>query len=268
MHVRSFIFGANWKMAIGKRSDAVKTAQELLAALLPLDLTGIDIIIAPSFTALDAVGSVIKGSKLKLAAQNMYFRDSGAFTGEISADSLLDLGCQYVILGHSERRRIFNESSAVVNQKAKKALEKGLRPIIALGETAKERAAGQTDIVIRTQLTESLADIPREQLSKIILAYEPVWAINNKFLNPDTEIKTATPQEATVAHNLIRSWLVSQYAEIGKKIPIQYGVSLTAETASGILAIPEVNGGLVGSASLSVAQFLPIIESAIHLRGN
>jgi triosephosphate isomerase len=262
--MRSFVIGGNWKMQILKVDEAVNAAKAIADAIDGLDLMGVDVFIAPSYNALYSVGQAIKGSKLKLAAQNMYFRDNGAFTGEISPDSLLDAGCTYVLLGHSERRRIFNEDDAYINQKVKKALEKGLKPVLCIGETAKERAQGKTDEVNKTQLAGSLADVLPEQMKNVVIAYEPVWAINNKFLNPDTEIKTATPEQAEEAHVFIRKWLVEKYGpEIGGSVPIEYGGSMNASNAAGLLKIADINGGLIGGASLKAADFKPIIEAAM-----
>jgi triosephosphate isomerase len=261
--MRKFVIGGNWKMQILKVSEAVTVAKAIAASLADLNLANVEVFIAPSFNALYSVGEAIKGTKLKLAAQNMYFRDSGAFTGEIAPDSLLDAGCEYVLLGHSERRRIFNENDAYINQKVKKALEKGLKPVLCIGETAKERAEGKMAAVNTSQLAGSLADVTADQMKNVVIAYEPVWAINNKFLNPDTEIKTATPQEAEEAHNVVRKWLVDKYGEAGAAVPIQYGGSMSGSNAEGLLAIKEINGGLIGGASLKADQFKPIIEAAI-----
>lgn len=246
--------------------EAVSKAQEIAATLANKSMEGVEVFIAPSFNALYSVGQAIQGTNLKLAAQNMYFRDQGAFTGEISPDSLLDAGCEYVLLGHSERRRIFGESNAQINQKVKKALEKRLKPVLCIGETAQERAEGNMEAVNRQQLEESLADVEPEQMANIVIAYEPVWAINNKFLNPNVEIKTATPEQANEAHTFIRQWLVTTYGEsIGKEVPIQYGGSMKATNCDDLLALPEINGGLIGGASLSKEDFLPIIEAAEKL---
>lgn len=265
--MRQFVIGGNWKMQILKVDEAITAAKGIADAISGLDLNSVDVFIAPSYNALYSVGQAIKGTKLKLAAQNMYFRDNGAFTGEIAPDSLLDAGCTYVLLGHSERRRIFGEDDAYINQKVKKALEKGLKPVLCIGETAKERAQGQTDAVNKKQLDGSLADVLPEQMKNIVIAYEPVWAINNKFLNPDTEIKTASPEQANDVHKFIRSWLVGKYGEqIGNAVPIEYGGSMNAKNAEGLLAIKDINGGLIGGASLKAADFKPIIEAAIKNR--
>ncbi|MHA1776334.1 MAG: triose-phosphate isomerase [Promethearchaeia archaeon] len=261
-----FVLGGNWKMQIVEVESAVKIAKELSFALDDLNLKNVEVFIAPSYTALYAVGQAIKGTKLKLAGQNMYFRDKGAFTGEISPDSLLNAGCEYVILGHSERRRIFGETNAQINQKMKKALEKGLKPVLCIGETAQERMDGKMEEVNRIQLEESLADIAPEQLSQIVIAYEPVWAINNPFLNPNVEIKTATPAQAEDAHNFIRSWLNKKFGEeYAKNIPLQYGGSMKPANCKGLLELQNINGGLIGGASLSAEYFIPIVKSAIEL---
>ncbi len=258
-----FIIGGNWKMQITSVEKSVEIAKEIREALNAIESSNVDVFIAPSPNALYQVGKELKGSKLKLAGQNMYFREKGAFTGETSVESLVEAGCEYVLLGHSERRRIFGENNATINQKVKKALEYGLKPVLCIGETAKEKDQGLTEQINRTQLEESLKDIVPEQLPLITIAYEPVWAINNKYLNPDTEIKTATPEEAKNVHDFIRSWLVSQYgAEIGNSIAIQYGGSMKPANCDGLLSISNINGGLIGGASLSAEKFIPIINSA------
>lgn len=264
--MRKFVIGGNWKLQLLTVKENVAVATEICEAIKDLPLENVEVFIAPSFHALHAVGQAIKGSKLKLAGQNMYFRDKGAFTGEISVDSLLDVGCEYVLLGHSERRRIFDETSSGINQKVKKALEKGLKPVLCIGETAKERMEGNFEKVNQTQLEESLADITGEEMTQVVIAYEPVWAINNKFLNPDTEITTATPEQAIAAHNFIRNWLITTYGnEIGEHIPIQYGGSMKEANCEGLLSILNINGGLIGGASLSAAKFKPIIEMAVKI---
>lgn len=257
------VIGGNWKMQITTVKDSITIAKEIKNALEEIPSENVDVFIAPCYNALYQVGQEIKGSKLKLAAQNMYFRENGAFTGEISIESLLEAGCEYVILGHSERRRIFGEGNNLINQKVKKALEHNIKPVLCIGETAKEKAQGLTEQINQQQLDESLADIPPEQMHKVVIAYEPVWAINNKYLNPDTEIKTATPDEAESVHNFIRKWLVAKFGkDIGNNIALQYGGSMKAANCNGLLSISNINGGLIGSASLSADLLLPIIKSA------
>ena len=267
--MRKFVIGGNWKMQILKVDEAVSVAKAIAAAIDTISDEGVEVFIAPSYNALYSVGQAIKGTKLKLAGQNMYFRDKGAFTGEISTDSLLDAGCEYVLLGHSERRRIFGEDDAYINQKMKKALEKGLKPVLCLGETAKERADGNMEAVNKAQLEGSLADVLPEQMKNVVIAYEPVWAINNKFLNPDTEIITATPEQAEAAHKFIRKWLVDKFGnDIGNSIPIQYGGSMKEANADGLLAIADIDGGLIGGASLSAEKLKPIVEAAAKIYGS
>jgi triosephosphate isomerase len=199
----------------------------------------------------------------------MYFRETGAFTGQISPLSLIDANCSYVILGHSEPRRIFNETDEFIRLKLLKALEIKLKPVFCIGETAKERQQGQTTDVLYQQLSGSLKDLSPDQIKQVVIAYEPVWAINNKFLNPDTEIRPASPVEAEEAHSLTRSWLKQEFgAPIAEGIPIIYGGSMNAENAPDLLAIKDIDGGLMGGASLSAEKFLPIIQTAARLSGS
>ena len=264
--MRKFIIGGNWKMQVLKVDEAVKIATEIAAELKGLDLTGVDVFVGVSDNALYTVGKAIAGTPLKLAAQNMYFREKGAFTGETAPDSLLDAGVEYVILGHSERRRIFGEDDAYINQKVKKALEKGLQAVVCIGESAKERADGKVKEVNIAQLEGSLADVEADQMKDVVIAYEPIWAINNKFLNPDTEIITATPEQADDVHNFVREWLVSKFGdEIGNGVRIQYGGSMKAENCGGLLPLENIDGGLIGGASLSAEKFIPLIKKAIEL---
>jgi triosephosphate isomerase len=213
------------------------------------------------------VHEVVQGTNVKLAGQNMHAMDSGAFTGEVSPVFLLDCGCEYVLLGHSERRRIFGETSAQINEKLKAALGHGLTPVLCIGETAGERAAGQMVAVNSQQLEESLAGISADELLQVVIAYEPVWAINNKFLNPGVaEIKAATPQEAEDTHVAIRKWLVDHYGtEVADRIPIQYGGSVAPNNADELFKIADIDGGLVGGASLKADQFAEIIKAAANL---
>ena len=263
--MQKYVIGGNWKMQILKVEEAVSVAKEIAEAMEDVVNENVDVFVAPSYNALYSVGQALKGTKLKLAAQNMYFRDKGAFTGEISADSLLDAGCEYVLLGHSERRRIFGEDDAYINNKLKFALEKGLKPVLCIGETAKEREEKRTEAVNKEQLEKSLEGVTAEQMKNVVIAYEPVWAINNKFLNPDVEIKTATPEQAESIHKFIRNWLVETYGEAGKQVPIQYGGSMKESNCEGLLKIEDINGGLIGGASLSAAKFKPIVEAAVKL---
>ena len=202
-------------------------ARDLATKLAPL-VSGVkdrDIVLAPPFTALQAVAEATRGTNMALAAQNLHWEEKGAFTGEISAEMLLDLGCKYVIIGHSERRQYFGETDETVNKKVKQALKKGLLPIMCVGETLAEREAGKLNEVINRQVTGGLKDITRRDMAKIVIAYEPVWAIGTG--------KTATPEQAQEVHALIRQKVKSLYsAEIAEGLRIQYGGSVTPENVS------------------------------------
>ncbi len=261
--MRKIVIGGNWKMQITSSNEAVSIADDIAQGLSTL--SSVDVFIAPSFTELYAVSKAVKSTHLKLAGQNMYYREKGAFTGQISPLSLANI-VEYVILGHSEPRRIFGETDDLIRQKLLKALEIGLSPVLCLGETAKEREDGNTKAILHEQLAGSLKGLEINQMKKIILAYEPVWAINNKFLNPDTEIRPATPIEANEAHTIIRDWLKNEFGvATADLIPIIYGGSMNAQNAEELLALEQIDGGLIGGASLSAEKFLPIIRFAAQL---
>ncbi len=213
--------------------------------------SNVEVAICPPSLYLSAVGGAIHGSHLKLGAQNMYHQEEGAFTGEISGKMLRDIGCQYVILGHSERRALMGETDPIVNQKLLAALKCGLTPIVCIGETLAEREAGQTQTVVRGQCRGSLAGLTQEQMSNTVLAYEPVWAIGTG--------KTATPDQAEEVHADIRS-LVSELfgQQCASRTIIQYGGSVKAENAHELLSKPNIDGALVGGASLKVDTFVSI----------
>ncbi|MHA1977570.1 MAG: triose-phosphate isomerase [Candidatus Hodarchaeales archaeon] len=264
--MRRFVVGGNWKMQVTSTNEAVRIADDIAQGLSTL--SSVDVFIAPSFTELYSVSKAIKDTHLKLAGQNMYFHDKGAFTGQISVLSLQDL-CQYVILGHSEPRRIFGETDEFIRQKLLKALEKGLKPVLCLGETAKEREEGNTKAVLHRQLIGSLKELDVKRMTEIVIAYEPVWAINNKFLNPDTEIRPATPEEANGAHTLIRDWIKNEFGvNTAEEISIIYGGSMNAQNAKELLHLDQIDGGLIGGASLSAEKFLPIIRAAAQIAEN
>jgi len=248
-------------MQITRVEDAVKAAEGIAGSIE--NISDVEVFIAPSFNSLYSVGKAISNSKLMLAGQNCYTHDKGAFTGETSIYSLVDSGCSYIILGHSERRRIFKETDKIINQKVHNALDKGLKPVLCIGETAKEREEGRMTEVNQEQLTGSLAGISTRQLREIVIAYEPVWAINNKFLNPGIEIKPATPSQAKESHQIAREWIKRNYGvEAAEAIRIIYGGSMKASNADELLAIEDIDGGLVGGASLSADTFVPIIRAA------
>src|SRR5574341_322796 len=246
------IIAGNWKM-----NKTAAEARDLATKLAPL-VSGVkdrDIVLAPPFTALQSVGEAIKGTNMALAAQNLHWEDKGAFTGEISAEMLLDLGCKYVIIGHSERRQYFGETDETVNKKVKQALKKGLLPILCVGETLTEREAGRLTEVIGRQVTGGLKDIAAEDMKKVVIAYEPVWAIGTG--------KTATPEQANEVHALIRKTVKSLYTtEIAEGVRIQYGGSVTPENVSSLMTKPDIDGALVGGASLKPESFAALVKFA------
>ena len=250
---RKLIIAGNWKMN--------KTAAEALALVsnLKLKLANIrevDIVICPPFTALESVSKVILDSNLRLGAQNMSEQNFGAFTGEICAGMLKEFSVRYVILGHSERRQYQKESNALIARKAAAAHGASLKPIVCVGETLAEREEGQTEKVFETQVRGSLAGLTKEQMVETIIAYEPVWAIGTG--------KTATTQQTQDAHAFIRSLLVKVFDEaVAKKVRIQYGGSVKPANAKELMGQPDVDGALVGGASLEARSFADIIKNSI-----
>jgi triosephosphate isomerase len=244
------IIAGNWKM-----NKTTVEARDLASKLIPL-IAGIkerDIVLAPPFTALQSVAGVIKGTGIALSAQNLHWEDKGAFTGEISAEMLLDLGCKYVIIGHSERRQFFGENDETVNKKLRQALNKGLLPIVCVGETLKEREAGKANEVIERQVTGALMGVTAAEMQKVIIAYEPVWAIGTG--------KTATPDQANEIHSFIRKKSEIVYGkEIAGALRIQYGGSVTPENVSTLMAMPDIDGALVGGASLKPESFAALVN--------
>ncbi len=247
---RKPIIAGNWKM-----NKTSREARELAQKLIPLVAAAKDreIVLGPPFTALQTVGEAIKGTNIALSAQNMHWEDKGAFTGEVSAEMLLDLGCKYVIIGHSERRQYFGETDETVNKKVKQALKKGLLPIMCVGETLAEREAGKLSEVINRQVSGGLKDVGLEDMKKIVIAYEPVWAIGTG--------KTATPEQAQEVHALIREKVKSLYnASVAEGLRIQYGGSVTPENVSSLMAKPDIDGALVGGASLKPESFAALVN--------
>lgn len=248
--MRQTIIAGNWKMN--------KTNAEAIALALSLvekigESSRARVVLCPPFTALSDVADAIKGSSIELGAQNMYAAEAGAFTGEISPDMLLTIGCAYVILGHSERRQYFSETDQTVNAKVRLALTKGLRPIVCVGELLKEREAGRTDEVVGRQVDGSLKDVDSAQIGRVVIAYEPVWAIGTG--------KTATPEMAQEVHAFIRSRLRRKFGDVADEVTIQYGGSMNAANAAGLLGQPDIDGGLIGGASLKADEFAKIVDS-------
>jgi len=251
--LRKPIIGANWKMNRGTPAEAI----EMLEKLIPLvnDINKVDIVICAPFTALASIAEILKGTNIKVGAQNMYFEEKGAYTGEISPSFLKSIGCEYVILGHSERRNIFKESDELVNKKLKKALAMALTPIVAIGEHLEEREAGKTKDIILNQMNESFKDLTKEDILKIVIAYEPIWAIGTG--------KTATPEQAEEIHEYIRNLLIEKYdKETAESVRIQYGGSMKPANAEDLLKQANIDGGLVGGASLQADSLSEIVKAA------
>jgi triosephosphate isomerase len=246
---RKPIIAGNWKM-----NKTSAEARDLANKLIPL-VSGVkdrDIVLAPTFTSLQTVGEAIKGTNMALAAQNLFWEDKGAFTGEISAEMLLDLGCKYVIIGHSERRQYFGETDETVNKKVRQALNKGLLPIVCVGELLNEREAGKANDVIDRQVSGALKGVTAAEMQKIVIAYEPVWAIGTG--------KTATPDQANEIHAFIRQKVKAMYtAEVAGSLRIQYGGSVTPDNVSQLMAMPDIDGALVGGASLKPESFAALV---------
>lgn len=248
------IVAANWKLhkTVG---EAVAFAGGLLPRLA--GVAGIEVVLCPPFTALSGLQAVLRGGDVGLGAQDVYWEASGAFTGEVAPAMLVDVGCRYVIVGHSERRQAFGETDQSVNRKLHAALRAGLSPILCVGERLEEREAGQTHRVIETQLTGAFAGCGPAEVVRCVIAYEPVWAIGTG--------RHATPDQAQEAHALLRRRVTERYGpSVGASIRIQYGGSVNAANATALLQAPDVDGALVGGASLELASFLAIVEAAAH----
>jgi triosephosphate isomerase len=254
MIMRKPIIAGNWKMykTIG---ESIDLANGLKRELFEIDSQDIDIVICPVFTSLSEVGEVISDSNIKLGGQDVYWQPEGAFTGEISCTMLKDAGCQYVIIGHSERRQYFGETNESVNKKVKAAINSGLTAIMCVGETLAEREKNKTFEVLDDHVQNGLSDIKEQDVLKIVIAYEPVWAIGTG--------KTATAQQAQEAQKYIRDLLIKMYnRETVSKIRIQYGGSVKPENITELMSQPDVDGALVGGASLKVDSFSEIVKKA------
>lgn len=250
---RKLIIAGNWKMN--------KTVAEGLALVNGIkrevkDVKEVDIVVCPPFTALGEVSKAILDSNIRLGAQNMSEHTSGAYTGEIAAGMLKEFSARYVILGHSERRQYQKESDELISKKAAAAHAASLKPIVCVGETLAEREGGQTEAVLLTQVRGSLAGLTKQQMEETTIAYEPVWAIGTG--------KTASAQQAQDAHAYIRSLLVKLFDEtVARKVRIQYGGSVKASNARELMSLPDVDGALVGGASLEDRSFADIIKNSI-----
>ncbi|HPN88348.1 MAG TPA: triose-phosphate isomerase [Candidatus Omnitrophota bacterium] len=250
--MRKPIIAGNWKLF--KNS---KEALELVTVLKRelCDITKVDIVVCPVFLVIRDVYEALMESNIGVGAQDVYWEDSGAFTGEVSAPLIKDAGAQYVIIGHSERRQFFGETNQTVNKKIKAALKHGLTPIVCIGEVLQEREEGKTFDVLNKQCTESLAGLSTDEMQKIIIAYEPVWAIGTG--------KTATPDQAQEAHQYIRGLLAKLFnKEVADVVRIQYGGSVKPDNIKELMAQPDLDGALVGGASLKSDSFVAIVKGS------
>lgn len=251
--MRRKVIAGNWKMN-NDLQQSITLIEELKSKLANKPVN-CDVIICPPFTSLNEAKKLIEGSVIKLGAQNMFYEDSGAFTGEVSAPMLKSVGCEYVILGHSERRTIFGEKDEMINKKVKKALAHNIKPILCVGETLEEREKDVTEKVVKRQIEKGLNDVTPDEILNVIIAYEPVWAIGTG--------KTATPQQAQEVHAFIRKLLSSMYSiDFAALIPIQYGGSVKPDNAKELLSQKDIDGALVGGACLKADSFMGIIEAA------
>ena len=253
--VRKAIIAGNWKM-----NKTRPEAKELLEAIKPLVANAegkVEVIACVPYTNLETAVAATAGSNVKVGAENVHFEKSGAFTGEISADMLVEVGVEYVVLGHSERRQYFGETDETVNKRTKAALAAGLKPIVCVGELLSEREANITEEVIARQIKLDLAGVSADDIKKTIIAYEPVWAIGTG--------KTATADQAQEVCAFIRATLAKLYgAAVADAVTIQYGGSMNAGNAAELLSKPDVDGGLIGGASLKANDFNTIVQAAVN----
>jgi len=250
--MRKVIIAGNWKMN-KTPSEAIQLVDEFKR--LVVDVSGVDIVVCPPFVDLQDVCEAVNEHNIEVGAQNVFWEDSGAFTGEISALMLKYLGVKYVIIGHSERRQYFGETNETVNKRLRAALKHGLIPIVCVGENLSQRESNKTFDVIKDHCEGSLANLTLDEISRVVLAYEPVWAIGTG--------KTATPDQAQEVHAYIRQLLGRLFNEdVARTVRIQYGGSVTPENAATLMAKPDIDGALVGGASLKASSFAAIIKSA------
>jgi len=240
----------NWKMnkTVGEALDLVRELKTAISGV-----KAVEVAVAPPFTALYAIRKELEGSSIHLAAQNLYWEERGAFTGEVSPLMLKEVGCHYVIIGHSERRQFFGETDETVNRRIRAALAQGLKVIFCIGETLSEREEGKTFSIIERQLEGGTKGLGDQEMTKMVMAYEPVWAIGTG--------KTATPEQAEEVHRFIREKLGKLYSrEVSEEIRVQYGGSVTPENVKGLMNQPNIDGALVGGASLKAESFSKIVR--------
>ena len=255
MSQRTRIIAGNWKMhkLAGDAADTVKALGTALA-----DLEGVEVVICPTFTALYPAAQALEGTNVQLGAQNCYSKESGAFTGEISPQMILDVGCQWTIIGHSERRQIFGEEDALLNEKLHFALQSGLKVMFCIGETLEEREGGTMQDVLKRQVLEGLKGLSEEDFQNVVIAYEPVWAIGTGV--------TASPEQAEEAHEFVRGLVTEAFGgTVADALRIQYGGSVKPGNAAELISKPNVDGFLVGGASLEADSFAEIVKAPTTL---
>ncbi len=254
--MRRLLVAGNWKMNTTRQSatNLARALGEQCSSVLDV----VDVLICPPFLYLDAVGSTISGTGVQLGAQNAYFESPGAFTGEVAVSMLLDVGCRWVLVGHSERRHVLGETNELINKKVAASLENGLNVILCVGERLNERESGQTEAVLDSQMNGGLIGIGDLVSTNLVIAYEPVWAIGTGV--------TATAEQAELTHAYLRNWLTNRYnSEVGEQTRILYGGSVKPENARSLLEQSNVDGALVGGASLKAKTFMPIVQAGVNV---
>ena len=251
--MRTPLVAGNWKMH-KTRTEAGAFVRAALPRLA--EVGGVEVVLCPPYTALETVGRLLAGSGVKLGAQNLHWERQGAFTGEISAGMLVDVGCTYVLVGHSERRRLFGETDDRVRRKVCAAFDAGLVPIVCVGELLEERQSGQTEARVLAQLEAATADLSTEEVGQLVVAYEPVWAIGTGH--------AATAEEAGRVNDLIREFLRGRFGAAAESTRVQYGGSVTRRNAAEFLRHPQVDGALVGGASLDPEEFVDVVRAAVR----
>ncbi len=246
------MIAGNWKMNM-LRHEAKELTQNIISGVADVK-HDLDILLAPPFTALDIVGGLIEGTKIQLSAQNVFWEDRGAYTGEISPAMLIDAGCQWAIIGHSERRGILGETDSIVRKKIKASLNDGLSVVVCVGETLEEREEGKTIKIIQSQVESALMDLELDDYSKFVLAYEPIWAIGTG--------KNATPEEAEQVHSAIREITGSIFGQDSELVRIIYGGSVKVDNIKELLEMENIDGALIGGAGLDAGSFVKIVKIA------
>jgi triosephosphate isomerase len=249
--MRTPIVAGNWKMNAGGRASAEALANAVVRGVEAV--RGVEVVLAPPYPALAFVAEIVRGTNVALAAQNVHFEAAGAYTGEVAPSMLADVGCAYCIVGHSERRQLFGETDENVNRRAKALLSARIRPILCVGETLAEREGGVTFRVLETQMRGAFAGLTESDLANVVVAYEPVWAIGTG--------RNASPEQAQEAHAFLRGWLSKDYgAEAAAGVRIQYGGSVKPSNVDELMAEADIDGALVGGASLDAESFVRIVR--------